>query len=72
MNVCGEIQFWFKSDKNFGHCARMPKYMHIADSDVCISTIQREHCVSGDSILTQQYDKRIIAANCAARIILYY
>jgi len=26
---------------------------------------------SGATVLTQQYDKRIIAANCAARIILY-
>jgi hypothetical protein len=48
----------------------MPNYVYIADSDVCVSAIQREHYFSGDC-LAQQYDKRIIAANCAARIILY-
>jgi len=44
----------------------MPKYVYIADSDVCISTVLQWRLG-----LPQQYDKRAIAANCAARIILY-
>ena len=77
-----KIQFWLKSDKNFGHFTWIPKYVFtilkrthccvsIATLSVCLLLTATYVCrqYKGNVATIQQYDKRIVAANSAADIL---